>query len=209
MKALVFDRKLETLVFISDKLKNAGIGVMSAENGSMFLEGLLENIFDVVVVCKKELKHYNVKPDYFSKEFNSNLITYTYNHDDNYIKDIEVTAPDIRKLGKKDHKFKKLLLSCRDPDNITNEFIYSLPKKSGILLRHLLLNEKTGITNSEIERLFWGENAFNKTNNIYAHIYKLRKFLKERYNDTYIIHKEKELYRLINIKRLLKPAEEA
>lgn len=202
MKALVFDRKLETLVFISNTLQKAGVTVHPAENGSMFLVDLLNDTFDAFVVCKNELEHYNVESDYFYKNFNSNSIVYTYRRDGNYIKNIEVMVPPSKKMREKDVKFKKLVFSCRDPDCITPEFIYSLPKKSAILLNHLLLNEKTGITNSEISRLFWGEAEKDKTSTIYSHIYNLRKSLKQKYRDAYIIHKDKDLYRLVNIKRL-------
>ena len=68
MKVLVFDRKIETLAFLCEKLENHGITTIAAENGSKFLCNYLDPELDAITVATKELTHYSLNEAHFLKK---------------------------------------------------------------------------------------------------------------------------------------------
>ena len=199
MKVLIFDRKICTLNLLHDKLKKYGFQIIKAKNGSEFLNKFFSFDFEILIICKNELRHYNIDEKYFFKTFHADFSVYSYSHDENYIKNITQTIYkkleyDIRV------KIKKALLNCQRPGTINQDFIYKLPKKSGILLKQLMMKKEKGLSEKEIANLFWGQENIGKARNIYNHIYNLRKSLKEEFNDKYIIHRRNNTYMLLNMK---------
>ncbi len=207
MKVLIFDRKVETLNFLSNQFKQAENEVVIAENGSKFINYLLnkeKHKFDIIIVCRKELKHYGIKESYFFYKDARSIIVCSYLHcEDYHIKAINISSSNSNE--EKEILFRintiRILDNCEKGEVLNQEFIYSLPKKSGILLKHLLINKSTGLSEEEIASLFWGENYNVKMNCIYNHIYNLRKSLKSQFNDLYVIHKEANRYKLIELKK--------
>lgn len=203
---MVFDRKIETLIFLCNKIMPLELTVVTAENGSKFLASLLSENFDAVIISRSELSHYNCSKNALFKKIKRNIIFCTYEHDcDCFIKKIKIimSNPDADftpQMQAYKTKLKTLLLKCQYKMNMqfSNAFIYSLPKKSAILLKHLILNKQRGITDEEIAYLFWGEYHSDKQHCIYNHIYNLKKTLKIEFKNTYTIYKDKNRYRLVN-----------
>ncbi len=218
MKVLIFDRKIETLSFISKKFINNNIEVVPAENGSKFIGYVLNNNaaeFDAIIICKKELAHYNIEESFFFEKIYTPIVVSSYFHCGDYrINNIKMISPnyDIEKEHKIKQKLRKILKLCTkknkkktkpettDESIIEREFIYSLPKKSAILLKHLMLKKEQGLSDKEISELFWGKES-GKKNCIYNHVYNLRKSLDYKFSGLYIIHKDSTKYKLIKIKK--------
>lgn len=206
MKVLVFDRKIETLIFLCDKIMHLELRVVTAENGSKFLASLLSENFDAVIISRNELSHYNCSGNTLFKKIKRNILFCTYEHDhDCFIKKVKIivsnpNAEFTPQMQEYKTKLKALLLKCKHKmnDQLSKTFIYSLPKKSAILLKHLILNKHKGITDEEIAYLFWGEYHSDKQHCIYNHIYNLKKTLKTEFKNAYTIYKDKNRYRLVN-----------
>ena len=204
MKVLVFDRKIETLAFLCEKLENHGITTIAAENGSKFICNYLDPELDAIIVATKELTHYSLNEAQLLKKIYKDITICTYFHEDYYnIKNINiVSSSGISESIKGNEKILKIILSkCKKKPDLNKDYIYSLPKKSGMLLKHLLINRQNGLSNEEISAIFWGEKNPLKQNSIYNHVYNLKKSLKKSFNNTYTILKTNKRYRLIKIKR--------
>ncbi len=207
MKVLIFDRKIETLHFLYEKFNLKENEVVLAENGSKFLPYILnkeKNNFDAIIISKKELMHYGVNEEYFFKRNSNSFFVCSYSHcDDYHIKEIKISNLNNEDNEKKQSKtqLRSILKDCKKKETFDQDFIYKLPKKTGILLKHLAMNEDSGLSDEEIAELFWGKNNNPKKNCIYNHIYNLRKYLKSEFKDSYIIHKEANRYKLIRLKK--------
>jgi len=204
MRVLVFDRKIETLAFLCEKLENHGIITIAAENGSKFICNYLDSELDAIIVSKKELDHYGLNEAQLLKKIYKDITICSYFHEDCYnIKTINIiSSSGISESIKGNEKILKIILSkCKKRPDLNKDYIYSLPKKSGMLLKHLLINRQNGLSNEEISAIFWGEKNPLKQNSIYNHVYNLKKSLKKSFNNTYTILKTNKRYRLIKIKR--------
>ncbi len=223
MKILIFDRRIETLSFLAKKIHRRGNTVVIAENGSKFIGYIVNGTkrkFDAILICKKELQHYNIDEKYlFSKVYNP-LVVSSYLHCDDFrIKKIKIISSkvDRKKEIKTKQKLVKILKKCIHKNvpvnkiqkkydfgsgekfNIEKDFIYSLPKKTGILLENLIIKKEEGLSYEEITKLFWGKEGETKKNCIYNHIYNLRRILNLRFSNSYIIHKHLNRYTLIKL----------
>ncbi len=190
-------------------METDGFKITVAENGSEFLAALFSQKFDAVIVSGKELLHYNCNEKKLLREIKQNMVICSYMHGrKNSVKNIKIISFKQYDLFSKVEATKirlKIFFSEfnreRKP-SLTDEFIYKLPKKAGILLRHLILNKEDGITDEEISRLFWGNKTLNKKHCIYNHVYNLKKSLKTEFKGTYTIYKYNKRYRLIKLKKL-------
>ncbi len=206
MKVLIFDRKIESLNFVSEQFQNAEYEVVIAENASKLLNYILnpeDSQFDALVLCRKELTHYGINEEYFLAKGISNFICSYLHCDDYHIKKLNISYSYANNEENLDIKYRleRTLKKCEKEEALNQNFISALPKKSAILLNQLLIKEKDGLSDDEIAKLFWGENYHLKMNCIYNHIYNLRKALKAQYKNLYIIHKEKNKYKLIKLKK--------
>ncbi len=206
MKVLIFDRSIKSLGLISGKFINPDDEVVVAENASQFLNYLLDTEhkkFDALIICRKELARYGINEEYFLGQGSSIFVCSYSSCDDSQIYDLKIShsyEKDASEVALKESLEKAL--SSNDKENLLNkEFIYSLPKKSGLLLNHLIMNQEIGLSDKEIAKLFWGDNYRLKMNCIYNHVYNLRKALKAKFDDLYIIHKEANRYKLIGLKK--------
>ena len=204
MKVLVFDRKIETLAFLCKKLEDHGIITVAAENGSKFICNYLDSELDAIIVCKKELDHYGSNEAHLLKRVHKDMTICTYLPAGNYnIKNINIFSSSYasKNIKSNEKMLRIILLKCRKKSDFNKDYIHSLPKKSGILLKNLIINRKTGLTDEEINTIFWGENSGLKKNSIYNHVHTLKKALKKSFNDTYTILKANNRYRLIRLKK--------
>ncbi len=205
MRILIFDRKIETLNFLHEKFNSENHKITIAENGSKFMAYLLSQEkaqFDAIIVCRKEMLHYGINEAFFYKRALNPILICSYLHcDDYHIKEIEISSLEFetyKDISKK-ASIKRILKLCETEEVFDETFIYKLPKKSGLLLKHLAMNENTGLSDEEIARLFWGKSHASKKHCIYNHVYNLRKYLKSEFKDSYIIHKEANRYKLIKL----------
>lgn len=204
MKVLVFDRKIDTLAFLCEKLEHHGIISIAAENGSKFICNYLDPELDAIIIAKKELSHYSLNEAQLLKKIHKDITICSYFHEDCFsIKNINISSSShISETIKNNEKTLQIILSkCKKRANLNKDYIYSLPKKSGILLKHLILSKKNGLSDEDINIIFWGEKNPLKQNSIYNHIYNLKKSLKKSFNNTYIILKTNKRYRLIRVKK--------
>ncbi|UTC65486.1 helix-turn-helix domain-containing protein [Treponema sp. OMZ 788] len=204
MKVLVFDRKIDTLTFLCEKLENHGITTIAAENGSKFICNYLNPELDAIIVAKKELTHYTLNEAQLLKKIYKDITICSYFHEDCYnIKKINIVSSSaIAKNIKANEKILKIiLLKCRRKPDLNKDYIYSLPKKSGLLLKHLLINREKGLSDDEISTIFWGEKLPSKRNSIYNHVYNLKQSLKKSFDNRYTILKTNKRYRLIKLKK--------
>ena len=204
MKVLVFDRKIETLAFLCEKLENHGIITIAAENGSKFICNYLDPELDAIIVATKELVHYSLNEARLIKKIYKDITICTYFHEDCYnIKKVNiVSSSGIPESIKRNEKILKIILSkCKRRPDFNKDYIYSLPKKSGILLKHLIINRQKGLSDEEISTIFWGEKIPSKQNSIYNHVYNLKKSLKKSFSNRYTILKANKRYRLIKLKK--------
>lgn len=207
MNILIFDKKMETGIFVSGILHKKGNDVTIAQSSTEFLYYILHQSYDVIVISKKELEHHCLTPMYFEEKISWKPAVFSYSYDDDFISDISVVTRGGEHIKHKAGRIKHFMGKCTDPNAITTEIIYNLPRKQGILLKHLVLNKNTGLTGEEIAKLFWGDIKDARPSGIYAHVYNLRKRLQKRFNGVYVIYKERDLYRLINTKKALNKTE--
>ncbi len=207
MKVLIFDREIETLNFLSEIFNESGCEVSLAENGSRFMNFILGESFckfDAVIICRKELKHYGIDEEYLLKKSSKPLLICSYLHSIGHcIKEIKIAFADRIDKSKAhlEEELKSIIYKCENETLLNKDFVESLPKKSAILLKHLLLHKKEGLSDKEIAELFWGDNYRLKMNCIYNHVYNLRKSLKSKFEDAYIIYKVANRYKIIESKK--------
>ncbi|AIN94685.1 helix-turn-helix domain-containing protein [Treponema putidum] len=204
MKVLIFDRKIETLAFLCEKLENHGIITIAAENGSKFICNYLNSELDAIIVAKKELDHYGLNVSQLIKKIHKDITICSYLHENYHnITKIHISSSsNTSEIIRGNEKTLQVVLSkCKKRANLNKDYIYSLPKKSGILLKHLIINKAGGLSDEDINIIFWGEKNPLKKNSIYNHVYNLKKSLKKSFNNTYTILKTNKRYRLIKIKK--------
>ncbi len=207
MKVLIFDREIETLNFLSEIFNESDCEVSLAENGSRFMNFILSETFcefDAVIICRKELKHYGIDEEYLLKKSSKPLLICSYLHSIGHcITDSKIAFPNRIDKSKAHLKeeLKKIIYKCENETLLNKDFVESLPKKSAILLKHLLLHKEEGLSDKEIAELFWGDNYRLKMNCIYNHVYNLRKSLQSKFKGTYIIYKVANRYKIIEYKK--------
>ncbi|UTC68134.1 MULTISPECIES: helix-turn-helix domain-containing protein [unclassified Treponema] len=204
MKVLIFDRKIETLAFLCEHLENHGIITVAAENGSKFMCNYLDKRLDAIIAAKQELTHYGLNSIELLKKISKDITVCTYAHSAyHHIKNINIiSSSHTPKNIKANEKILEIILSkCKKRADLNKDYIYSLPKKSGILLKHLIINKKNGLSDADIRIIFWGDEKLSRQNSIYNHVYNLKKSLKKSFNNRYTILKTNKRYRLIRLKK--------